>query len=379
MTLFLLSFLLGGCRGAAPAAVSAPVQTSPPVQVSPSPWPAPSETATAAPLPTPTPAPTDTPAPRLPETAVTMLPLEGPAAARKAEYSGMAWYGETLVLLPQYPSRFTAETEGADGALFLLSRNEILEALEASPAAALTPRPLPVWWDDLPRKVLGFEGFEAIAFRGDTVYLTIEASSPGGHMKGYLVRGTIAPDLSALRVEVSTLTEIPLPADVPNKSDEGLLLVDEGAAVFYEVNGKDLNPQPAVLVFSPDMELLARVPFPRLEYRLTDVCAADAEGVFWGINYFYPGDVEQRTDDDPLAEQYGLGESHAPGGPVERLLAFRWDAAGVTLLPQPPLYLQLAADGEARNWEGLVRLEGRGFLLVTDKYPETLLGFLPAP
>ncbi len=29
-----------------------------------------------------------------------------------------------------------------------------------------------------------------------------------------------------------------------------------------------------------------------------------------------------------------------------------------------------------RNWEGIVRLENRGFLLMTDKYPETLFGFV---
>jgi hypothetical protein len=38
--------------------------------------------------------------------------------------------------------------------------------------------------------------------------------------------------------------------------------------------------------------------------------------------------------------------------------------------------LQLS-DEAARNWEGVVRLEDRGFLLVTDTFPRTLLGFVP--
>ncbi len=359
--LLLIALLLTGCR-TAPAA--APV--SPTVAV-PETLPLPAATATQAP-PTETPLPTATALPRLSETPVTLLPLDGPAAERKAEYSGMAWYGDTLVLLPQYPNRFAAETENADGAVFVLTKDEILAALDASPVATLTPRAVPLVWDDLPRKVLGFEGFEAIAFDGETVYLTIEAS--GGRMKGYLVRGTLEPDLSLLRVDVSTLTQIPLPANVPNKSDEALLVLPDGnVAAFYEVNGAQLNPDPAALVFSPVPEMLASVPFPRLEYRFTDVTALDGEGVFWGINYFYPGDVEQRTDDDPLAARYGLGESHAPGGPVERLVALHWADDGVTLLDEAPRYLRLRSDGEARNWEGIVRLDDRGFLLVTDKYP----------
>ncbi len=328
-------------------------------------------------VPTPTvpgvPVSTNTPPPKVTEVPVTLLPLDGPAARRSAEYSGMAWYGETLVLLPQYPNRFTAQAEDADGALFVLSQEEILNALET--ASPLEPRALPLWWGDLPRQIPGFEGFEALAFDGETAYLTIEASP--GSMKGYLVRGFIAPDLSALRIDVDSLTEISLPADIPNKSDESLLLTPQGVAAFYEVNGARLNPAPAAQVFSSQMAPVAQVSFPRLEYRLTDVSTLDAQGVFWGINYFYPGDVEQRTPDDPLAVQYGLGETHAHSEIVERLVAFRWNETGITLLPQAPIYLQLATDGEARNWEGLVRLPGRGFLLVTDKYPETLLGFVP--
>jgi len=32
---------------------------------------------------------------------------------------------------------------------------------------------------------------------------------------------------------------------------------------------------------------------------------------------------------------------------------------------------------DARNWEGIVRLDNRGFLLATDKFPTTILGFVP--
>ncbi len=357
--LFLLSLLfLTGCRSAPPVSLS------------------PAAPATAASTPAAAPSPTSASSPA--EAPVTLLPLSGPAAARRAEFSGLAWYGDWLILLPQYPQRFAAQAQGADGALFALAKRDLLAALDAGSASPLAPQPIPILWDDLPRKVRGFEGFEALAFQGETVYLSIEAS-PGGRMKGYLVRGEIAPDLSALRVDAATLTEIPLPADVPNKSVEALLSVPQGMAAFYEVNGAAVNPAPAAWLFSPQMALEAELPFPALEYRLTDVSALDAQGVFWGVNYFYPGDAELRTDADPLAARYGLGESHTTGGPVERLVALRWSGEAVTLLDEAPLYLRLLPDGEARNWEGLVRLEGRGFLLVTDKHPETLLGFVPAP
>lgn len=44
----------------------------------------------------------------------------------------------------------------------------------------------------------------------------------------------------------------------------------------------------------------------------------------------------------------------------------------------PPIQLQLI-DGVSRNWEGLVRLDERGFLLITDEFPETILAFVAKP
>ena len=51
---------------------------------------------------------------------------------------------------------------------------------------------------------------------------------------------------------------------------------------------------------------------------------------------------------------------------------------GVELSGRAPVELELAPM-ETRNWEGLALLEGRGFLIATDKYPSTLLAFVPLP
>ena len=64
---------------------------------------------------------------------------------------------------------------------------------------------------------------------------------------------------------------------------------------------------------------------------------------------------------------------------VERLLAFQFTEDGIVLAPLAPIQLQLLPDDEARNWEGIARLDERGFLLVTDKFPETILAFVANP
>ena len=55
---------------------------------------------------------------------------------------------------------------------------------------------------------------------------------------------------------------------------------------------------------------------------------------------------------------------------------FQYNEEGITRIDQPPIQLQLLPD-DLRNWEGIVRLDDRGFLIVTDKFPETILGFVP--
>jgi hypothetical protein len=60
---------------------------------------------------------------------------------------------------------------------------------------------------------------------------------------------------------------------------------------------------------------------------------------------------------------------------VERLVEFQYSESGITLAATPPLQLELGDD--PRNWEGIVRLDDRGFLLTTDWCLETILAFGP--
>jgi hypothetical protein len=308
------------------------------------------------------------------EVAVTAIPLAGPVADANAEVSGMAWYGEFLVLLPQYPGRFQG---GEDGALFALPEAEILAFLDGERQAPLEPRVIPFSAPGLAEGIPDFEGYEAIVFWDDCVYLTIEASAGTG-MQGYLVSGRMSPDLSSLSVDSSRRTEIPLQGGVANQSDEALLVAGESLLTFYEANGQAINAKPVAHRFDADLAPAGTLPFVQVEYRVTDVTTLDAQDRFWAINYFFPGDTDLRPEADPLAGRYGQGPTHARYEQVERLLEFQYEPSGILLVERPPLQLELPSD-EARNWEGIARLDGRGFLLVTDKFPETILGFVPGP
>ncbi len=298
-------------------------------------------------------------------------------AEARAELSGLAWYGDTLILLPQFPGRFGNQLYG-------LPKSAIVAYLTGQSTEPLDPQPIPLDDSVLQAQLIGSEGYEAIAFDGDRVYLTIETRRLAG-MLGYVVAGEIAEDLSLLRLDPTNLTPIEPQTNLSNLTDEAIFLVGNQVATIYEANGLGVNPDPVVHLFDElTLTPIGVTPFPQIEYRITDATAVDESGRFWAMNYFFPGDRSLR----PILQARGaLDQFNTQAQPVERLLEFQVTSQGIVRTERAPIALELLPDTPsgtwtARNWEGIVRLEtpeAQGFLIVTDSFPETILGFVPSP
>jgi len=301
------------------------------------------------------------------EQPVTNIEISGPLADRESEVSGLGWYGDWLILLPQYPERLGSN-------VFALQKSDILAFLNGETSGPLVPQPIPFQDDALGEQIAGFEGYEAIAFQGSQVFLTIEAETRSA-AKGYVVKGTIAADLSELTVDTTRLAESPSQSASPNKADEALLLTDDKLISIYEVSGAQVNPAPQMHSFDFDLAPLPAVSFPTVEYRITDATRLDEQNRFWAINYFYEGDLDLLPIRDPLTIRYGRGATHRQQQTVERLVEFTYDDSEIALTNTPPIQLKLIDSG--RNWEGVARLNDQGLLLITDKFPETILGYVP--
>ena len=306
------------------------------------------------------------------EQPVHALELSGPIADRDAELSGLAWHGDTLILLPQYPERFG---EG-DGALFMISKADILAALDGTHPTPLEPAPIRLTAPGLKESIPNFQGYEAIGFHGDRLYVTVEAGE-GMDMHSYILTGRIFPEWNEIRLDTAQVVEIPLPFPSENHTDEAIIITGDSVLTFFELNGAELNPAPAAQIFNLNLEYQGTLSFPQLEYRVTDATLS-ADGSLWVINYFFPGDIDMLPKSDPLAEQFGEGRTHFEQEQVERLVQLSLTEHGITLAGAAPIQLVLTGD-EARNWEGLVLLDDRGFLLVTDKFPSTILAFVEFP
>ncbi|MEM9944953.1 MAG: hypothetical protein AAF810_02700 [Cyanobacteria bacterium P01_D01_bin.36] len=303
------------------------------------------------------------------EQPVTTIEISGPLADRNAEVSGLDWYGDWLILLPQYPERL-------GGSLFALQKSDILDFLSGQTTEPLVPQPIAFQDGQIGEQIEGFEGYEAIAFRGDQVYLTIEAEV-GDAARGYVLSGTIESDLSELVIDTDTIVDSPGQSTSPNKADEALLLANDKVISIYEVSGAQVNPMPQMHAFDFDLAPLPSVPFPTIEYRITDATQLNEQNRFWAINYFYEGDRDLLPTRDPLTVRYGRGPTHRQQATVERLVEFTYTDQGIVRTDSAPLQLQLIEDG--RNWEGVARLDEDGFLMITDKFPETTLGFVEQP
>jgi len=316
----------------------------------------------------------------LPEVEVQLIPLPGPASLPDAQLSGMAWHGNTLVLLPQYP---VPDKDDTVTVLFAIERDALLAVIDGHERGPLTPRPISLpaaELEALKKQLPGWEGFEAIAFSEGRVFASVEARDAQG-MKSYLLSGTVDPELTALRLDTSTVAVVRPPpgTHLDNLAEEALVVTPQQVLTLFEANGEALNPAPKAHAFSLDLQPRDPLTFPHVEYRITDASPPDAQGRFWAINYFYPGDTEMDVSREPLAERYGWGTTHTRQKQVERLLRFQLSEGAITLVDEPPVYLKLREDGKARNWEALAVLEGRGLLLATDTFPETFLGFVPLP
>ena len=318
--------------------------------------------------------PEETPTNReyLEEVEVIPLKLPDRISAASFEYSGMGWFGDYLVLLPQYP-------EGKDFSrkpnLFAIAKQDLLAAI-TDPDLELPVRDIPIENSDLRSMIRGFEGFESILFVDQSVYLTIE-SRAGDPMMGYLIRGVVNGDLESITLDVNSLVELRPFSSELNATFEGMTYWNGSLYVMYEHNSIRNVKQPVAYQINPDLENIREIPFPVINYRITDATISDVDGKFWVMNYFFPGDTHLAVDQDSLVEEYGEGKTHAENDPVERLVQLRIENDQISRIDQPPTYLQLLDNDIARNWEGLVMLDNLGFLLITDSFPGSVLGFCP--
>jgi len=273
------------------------------------------------------------------------VPLDGLITDRKQEISGMTTYKDNLILLPENLNEY----------YFYIPFDEIMNTLRTG------DKILPIQKTFTTRKLKerypGLDGFEAIAFNGNDVYIMVEVRIDG-KMAGLLLWGTIIPSTMEIDIPEENIMLIKPPAQIDNFSFESLTITDGQLIIIYETNGSKTIDRPFQYVVNLDDMSINKTPFPNIDFRLTDATSV-IDNRFWMINYYWTGDKET------------LGVPNDVG--IERLVEFKLGYNGIERSSSE--YITLDNLDDPHNWEGLVRF-GRGFLICTDKWPRMVLGYI---
>jgi len=273
------------------------------------------------------------------------VPLDGLITDRKQEISGMTTYKDNLILLP----------ENRNGYYFYIPFDEIMNTLRTGDK--ILPIQKTFTTRKLKERYSGLDGFEAIAFNGDDVYIMVEVRIDG-KMAGLLLWGTIIPSTMEIDIPEENIMLIKPPAQIDNFSFESLTITDGQLIMIYETNGSKTIDKPFQYVVNLDDMSINKTPFPNIDFRLTDATSV-VDNKFWMINYYWTGDKET------------LGVPNDVG--IERLVEFKLGYNGIERSSSE--YITLDNLDDPHNWEGLVRF-GRGFLICTDKWPRMVLGYI---
>ena len=299
------------------------------------------------------------------ETNVQEIKLSGLITDGNQEISGMDWYQDRLFLLP----------ENLGGFLFAIPKIEILNSIKSNEKMSITPKQTRFITPDYKNLINGFDGFEAIAFNGNKVFISIEAEH-NEKMNSYIVWGEIDPSTLEIKIEQDHLKWVDTPIQIDNFSFESLLVYGDDILMIYEANGSNIQQDVQQVVFSPSSGKISFMDFTNIEYRITDATKINKNSKFWSINYFWPGDKKKLTPgQDKILNNVKQGKSHSKSNQVERLIEFEIKSSGISISDTEPIQLVLEPD-MSRNWEALARLDNIGLLIATDKYPRMILGYV---
>ena len=295
------------------------------------------------------------------------IPLSGEASERNLEMSGLSWYKDNLILMPQYVNELNP-------AFYYLTRVSINNWLNGDQSQPLSPQKIDIVMPDYDDLINGYQGFEAICFSGTNAYLIME-SKFNDKMKSFIVKGKIDMKNKTLDIGKDGFYEIPLPVNMKNMGYESILKYKRSLMILFEANGVNVNSNPKASFYNFSLKRKKSFSFPNIEYRITDVTEVDSNGKFWALNFFWPGEKKLlKPSSNTLLNKMSDGSTHQQFDHVERLIEFKIEGNNVIRTNSAPIYLEL--NKNSRNWEGLVRMNKNGFILIVDEHPRTSLAYL---
>ena len=189
-----------------------------------------------------------------------VLPIEilltGEATERSLEMSGLAWYNDYLILMPQYVNESKPR-------FYYLKKSTINDWLNGNKEKPLNPSKIDIIMPDYFNSIKGYQGFEAICFIGNKAYLIIETKN-NDSMQSFIVKGSMDIKNKTLIIDPEKKVEILLPVNIKNMGYESILKYKYRLMVLFEANGINVNSDPKASFYNSSLKQKGHISFPNI-------------------------------------------------------------------------------------------------------------------
>ncbi|MES2478743.1 MAG: hypothetical protein V4561_06640 [Bacteroidota bacterium] len=281
------------------------------------------------------------------------------------EFSGLYISADKLFLLPE--NRLEHQEEGK---LYVFNLSDLDRQIKDSsfrlPFSTVHIKHLNVVKQKIKAEGQAYEGLEAILVSEDTVYLSVESTTPSSYC--YLLKGKL--ENSDLIIDTQSILPVqkPLRKDgsrIYNAGFESLEIKDKEIILFYEFNGFPDTNNALILDPSFTQKKLQTAPLLQsIPFRLTDITRT-SDHHYTGINYFYKGGGPD-TLYRPAKHELSLTKLVQDASGYHnycRLIDIEYKENTLswkTLWEFPPEYA-------AYNWEGIATSKN-GYFIINDRY-----------
>lgn len=290
------------------------------------------------------------------------IELEGDIAERTIEASGLAWYKDNLIILPQFPHKWDNQF---DGAIYFIPKVRIesyINGENRNPINAEKIQFVAEGLDEIGKRK--GSGYEALMFIDDTIFLSIE-SIRSDESSSFIVKGNIDFNAKKIVLNSDSKFEIKSQTMIHNMGEESILEYENNIYAIHEANGENISKSPFATRLNNDLSKNEKVSIPNIDFRITDATSVDSIGKFYAINYFYPGEFNKLK---PNLKEEDKDKA------IEQILEFQILENKIVRTDRNPYIISKSIDKNGHNWEGIVKLNN-GFLLITDMFPKTILEY----
>ncbi len=306
------------------------------------------------------------------------LPLPAAISSVNEEFSGMAWSGNRLYLLPQYGNHKETLLDGPFS-IYSLDEAELSNVIEGKDSALTTYRHLSVKnLDQLPDSVKKFyQGFEAITIIDNQVFLAMETHDEYDYC--FLLKGILDVQRHEITIDPHHYIALKRYPYIFNAGFESLTYLQDQKKLMVVFEFNAMATGGIGYLVDPSFNHEPKpVNIPFLPFRITDMASTD-KGRIYAINYYWEGDYKSYLNNNVIRNPEETLKKWI-ADPLDSLKTKSYARLVTRKKWNSKKWEQVTSfHHKYTNWEGLA-LYKNGALVITDanrhKNLRSVLGFL---